>query len=102
MVDCLKDCDAKCCKTILGLRLVFDLTGEEVTTLRRSGTRLVWTKAVGGGYEMKNNCGGLDGNKCRWHATPLQPRCCEQNKAGGEICTRIREHVRGKRFSEVE
>ena len=103
MVDCLTDCNAICCRKNEGLKLVFGLSRTEARRLRESGAKLTRTKATGGGYTMEDDCSMLDGIKCRWHKTPLQPKCCVDNKAGGEICSSIRNFVLlGKRFSEVE
>lgn len=102
VLDCLRICQARCCREIEGLRIVFDFSRGEAAFLRRDGTILVYTKELGGGYLMKKACSGLDGIKCRWHGLPEQPKCCGDNVVGGDVCTRVRNHVRGKRFSEVE
>ena len=104
LIDWLKDCQAWCCRKDKRWLMVFDFTPAEAMRLKELGMKLSRTQAKGGGYLMLEDCVVLEGNRCRWHESELQPECCRVNIAGGEkMCMQIRDYVlRGIRHSEVE
>ncbi len=99
-LECLRDCDAACCKMQPNHRVIFDFTEDEAAMFREEGATLV--EEEGGGYTMNEDCIFLRGKFCALHNKPEQPRCCVVNKAGGDLCLSVRRSVSGKRWNEVE
>lgn len=99
-LECIRDCDAMCCKVQQNHRVVFDLSDQEVEMFRARGAELVAQEE--GGYTMTEDCVFLRGKLCVLHGKKSQPRCCADNKVGESLCLSVRESVIGKRWNEVE
>ncbi|MFZ2025115.1 MAG: hypothetical protein WAV51_02460 [Microgenomates group bacterium] len=98
-IECLRDCNAHCCRKHVDLQVIFFLSSSEVAMFQQKGVTLTPKE---GGYIMPDDCVFLTGNSCELHETPNQPNCCTVNVAGQGLCTGIRAAINGKRFSEVE
>lgn len=81
-------------------KVIFDFTEEEAQMFQKKGAVLVPQKD--GGYTMTDDCIFLRGKLCFLHNKSTQPKCCGDNKAGGDLCLSVRESEIGKRWSEVE
>lgn len=99
-LDCLRDCDAACCKPQRNHRVIFDFGEPEVQMFERKGVKLI--PQPGGGYAMPEVCVFLRGKLCVLHRKQTQPQCCVDNKAGEDLCLRVRASIVRKRWSEVE
>lgn len=99
-LNCLKHCNAACCRKLPNDRVIFDFSAEEAEMFRKKGATLIPHRS--GGFTMTEDCIFLRGNMCSLHATKKQPRCCVDNKVGEELCLRARRAASGKRFSDVE
>ncbi len=99
-LECLRDCDAACCKMSQNHRVIFDFTEREAEMFRKRGAVLV--PQEGGGYTMEADCVFLRGKLCVLHGKQSQPKCCVDNKAGESLCLGVRRSVYGRRWSEVE
>ncbi|EKD87237.1 MAG: hypothetical protein ACD_36C00179G0002 [uncultured bacterium] len=99
-LECLRDCEAACCKKQHNHRVTFDFNEQEGSMFQQRGVILI--PHEGGGFTMQEDCIFLQGKLCTLHGQPTQPKCCVDNKAGEELCLRVRESVAGKRWSEVE
>jgi hypothetical protein len=85
-LECLRDCDAACCKAIDTIR--FDFSADEAQMMRDAGGELNYLED---GYVMVNICPFLEDRMCELHGDERQPRCCGDNKAGGKLCQAVRE-----------
>lgn len=99
-IECLKDCNASCCRKRPDLKVIFDFSDQDVKMFQQAGATL--TKDPLGGYMMVDDCVFLTENQCTLHRTAQQPDCCDQNHAGGSLCIAIRKFVSGQRSSNVE
>lgn len=99
-LECLRDCNAACCRVQQNHRVEFDFTESEAEMFRSRG--VVLSPQSGGGFTMPADCIFLRGKRCALHKKPSQPRCCADNRAGEDLCLRVRESVSGNRWSEVE
>lgn len=84
-IDCLRDCNALCCRTVS--RTTFDFTWEEAQFLRANGAVM---DRVKDGYSMAEVCPFLDGNICSLHGDLKQPQACGDNVVGGKHCLAVR------------
>jgi|SRR3990172_8465965 len=100
-LDCLKDCNAWCCKTS---RLFFPFTADEAVYLKACGAVLTpGTKNGDSGYYFDSDCPFLRENKCIKHNKKTQPLCCAINKPGGEVCLEMRNRAKQRlRSLEIE
>jgi len=87
-IDCLQDCNAKCCKKQDGFQLAYAFDRAEVQMFQEREIQLGRTPF--GEYIMPSDCVFLAKNLCELHNTQSQPQCCVENKAGSELCTHIR------------
>lgn len=99
-LDCLRDCNAACCKRRKDRRVVFDFSEEEAQMFESKGVTLV--RDGRGGYMMPDDCIFLRGKYCGLHGKPTQPTCCVDNKVGEELCLWARQSLIDRRWNEAE
>lgn len=99
-LDCMRDCNARCCKKREDRRVVFDFSEDEALMFEQRGVRLV--RQAGGGFTMSEDCTFLEGIFCVLHGKPTQPKCCDDNKAGEPLCLWVRQLEIDRRWNEVE
>jgi hypothetical protein len=99
-INCIRDCDAACCKKREDRRVVFDFSDKEVLMFEQNGVTLI--RVTGGGYSMPEECIFLEGIFCTLHGQDEQPACCVDNKAGEDLCLWMRQPSIDRRWNEVE
>lgn len=96
-VECLRDCNAFCCRAIDTVE--FDFSADEAEILKQMGAKMYFLKD---GYVMEEVCPALDGKFCDLHGDERQPQCCRDNKVGGKLCQALRAKMQEKRYWEIE
>lgn len=96
-VECLRDCDAACCRATDIIR--FDFSADEAQMMRDAGAKMYYLED---GYVIEGGCPFLDGKFCDLHGKPQQPACCRDNVVGGQLCRTIRKLRQRSRYWEVE
>ena len=99
-IECLRDCDAACCKAQPTFRLVYDFDRREAQLFQDKGAALIPHEF--GGFTMTDDCEFLQGKFCDLHGKPSQPKCCVENIAGGGLCVKVRAAISGKRYGNSE
>jgi hypothetical protein len=94
-VECLRDCNADCCRAIE--RIIFDFSGDEAEMIRQAGGNLYYMED---GYVMTKVCPFLEGNRCELHGDERQPECCQKNVVGEKLCLALR--IARQRFKPWE
>lgn len=88
--DCLKDCNACCCKS---KELTFPFSKEEAEKLILAGSILrKINSAIGTLYQLEK-CAFLIKNECLLHNKKEQPKCCQETKPGSPTCLYVRKNV---------
>lgn len=96
-IECLKDCNAACCRAIAFIG--FDFLADEAQMIRDAGGKLHRLKD---GYVMEELCPFLSDNNCVLHGDPKQPECCRDNIVGDWFCLHARMMMSVGQNWEVE